>query len=107
MEDEGFLFGFGVMDVILWIWSLLPFEVKSYFWMCVLTVLFVALTLACCCTVCFCSPWCCCAVWLERRRRQRSRDRKELAFVTERQNSIHPAPIMYLQQPSAPPYSLV
>lgn len=58
--------------------------------MCILTALAVILLILCCCGICFCAPPCICAVWLEKRRRRRNKDKKTLAFVTERQvNEIY------------------
>ncbi|WKY14638.1 hypothetical protein Q1695_000290 [Nippostrongylus brasiliensis] len=61
------------MAVLQWIYHHLPFEVKSYIWMIILTLLFVITLCGCCCMICFCSPCCACAIWYKRRRNQRNR----------------------------------
>ncbi|CAJ0957034.1 unnamed protein product, partial [Mesorhabditis belari] len=93
-EDDAVSFSIGVTDILLWIWSLLPFEIKSYVWMWILTILGIILLILCCCGICFCAPPCICAVWLEKRRRRKNADKKAMAFVTEKR---------YLREPSAPP----
>ncbi|EYB99483.1 hypothetical protein Y032_0122g1074 [Ancylostoma ceylanicum] len=67
------------MGIIEWIYDHLPFEVKSYIWMIILTLLFVITLCGCCCMICFCSPCCFCAVWYRRRRARRNRGAVEFS----------------------------
>ncbi|KAK6015542.1 hypothetical protein OSTOST_19032 [Ostertagia ostertagi] len=68
------------MAILEWIYDHLPFEVKSYIWMIILTLLFVITLCGCCCMICFCSPCCACAIWY--RKRQSRRNRGGLEFST-------------------------
>ncbi|VDO61462.1 unnamed protein product [Haemonchus placei] len=61
------------MGVLSWIYDHLPFEIKSYIWMIILTLLFVITLCGCCCMICFCSPCCICAIWYRKRRSRRNR----------------------------------
>ncbi|VDM74557.1 unnamed protein product [Strongylus vulgaris] len=65
------------MGIIEWIYDHLPFEVKSYIWMIILTLLFVVTLCGCCCMICFCSPCCICAVWWRKRQSRRNRGRAD------------------------------
>ncbi|VDP20617.1 unnamed protein product [Heligmosomoides polygyrus] len=61
------------LGVLQWIYHHLPFEVKSYIWMIILTLLFVITLCGCCCMICFCTPCCACAIWYRKRRSHRNR----------------------------------
>ncbi|ULT83251.1 hypothetical protein L3Y34_012475 [Caenorhabditis briggsae] len=51
-----------VWAILVWVYDHLPFEIKSYIWMVILTLLFVIFLTTCCGVLCFFAPCCCCAI---------------------------------------------
>ncbi|CAB3399832.1 unnamed protein product [Caenorhabditis bovis] len=63
---------FDVWAVMVWVYDHLPFEIKSYIWMVILTVVFVLLVTTCCGLACFFAPCCCCALMYKGYRARRA-----------------------------------
>ncbi|CCD67562.1 E5b protein [Caenorhabditis elegans] len=68
-----------IWAIIVWVYDHLPFEIKSYIWMVILTLLFVVFLTTCCGVLCFFAPCCCCAIMYKgyRARRAGRRPRNE------------------------------